>query len=279
MKTFRPTSAGVRQKTVADFSVLTKATPEKRLVTKLASTAGRNSQGRVTSRFRGGGHKRKYRLIDFYRDKLEIPAKVQAIEYDPNRSAHIALLAYADGEKRYIIAPESLKVGATLLSSNQATEIEPGNALPLGKIPVGTNIYNVELKPGAGGKLSRSAGTFSQLVAKEDRFATIKLPSGEVRRVQIECRATIGSVGNAAHENITIGKAGRTRWLGRRGHTRGTAMNPVDHPHGGGQGRDSGGRHPVSPWGKPTKGKKTRHNKRTDVFIVTRRKKGRNSKS
>ncbi len=271
MKTFRPTSAGVRQKTVADFSMLTKSTPEKSLTTKYSNSAGRNGKGHVTSRFRGGGHKRRYRLIDFYRDKLEVPAKVQSVEYDPNRSAHIALLAYADGEKRYIIAPESIKVGATILSSANLTEIEPGNAMPVGKIPVGTNIYNVELKPGAGGKLSRSAGTFSQVVSKEDRFATIKLPSGEVRRVQVECRATIGSVGNADHENISIGKAGRTRWLGRRGHVRGTAMNPVDHPHGGGQGRDSGGRHPVSPTGKPAKGKKTRMNKRTDVFIVSRR--------
>ncbi len=271
MKTFRPTTAGVRQKTVADFSMLTKKQPEKSLTVKYSNSAGRNSHGRVTSRFRGGGHKRKYRLIDFLRDKLDIPATVNAIEYDPNRSAHIALLSYKDGEKRYIVAPESLKVGATVVSSNSVAEIEPGNAMPLAKIPVGTNIYNVELKPGAGGKLSRSAGTFAQLVSKEDRFATVRLPSGEVRRIQMECRATIGTVGNAGYENISIGKAGRTRWMGKRGHVRGTAMNPVDHPHGGGQGRDKGGRHPVSPWGKPTKGKKTRHNKRTNFFIVSRR--------
>lgn len=273
MKTFRPTTAGVRQKSVADFSMLTRSKPEKSLTSKYSNASGRNSQGRVTSRFRGGGHKRRYRLVDFYRDKIDIPAKVQSVEYDPNRSAHIALLAYADGEKRYIVAPESIKVGATVVSSNQLTEIEPGNALPVGKIPVGTNIYNIEIKPGAGGKLSRSAGTFAQVVSREDKFVSIKLPSGEVRRIQVECRATIGTVGNAGHENISIGKAGRTRWLGRRGHVRGTAMNPVDHPHGGGQGRDSGGRHPVSPTGKPAKGKKTRQNKRTDVFIVTRRNK------
>lgn len=277
MKKFKPTSPGVRQKTVADFSVLTRSKPEKGLVSKLVRKAGRNSHGRITSSSRGGGHKRRYRLIDFNRSKLEIPAKVQSVEYDPNRSAHIALVAYADGEKRYIIAPEALKVGATIISTNGTAEIEPGNAMLLKNIPIGTNIYNVEIKPGAGGKISRSAGTFCQLLGREGKFAAVRLPSSEVRRIQVDCRATIGSVGNAGHENITLGKAGRSRWLGRRGHTRGTVMNPVDHPHGGGQGQDRGGRHPVTPWGKPTKGKKTRHNKRTDVFVMTPRKR-KNSK-
>ena len=273
MKKFKPTSPGVRQKTVADFSVLTTDKPEKSLVRKLSKKAGRNSYGRITSRYRGGGHKRRYREIDFRRDKIGVPGKVATIEYDPNRSAHIALINYVDGEKRYIICPRDLKVGAMIVSSNEPGEIEIGNAFLLKDVPVGTEIYNLELKPGAGGKMVRSAGTYAQLMAKEGKFGLVRLPSGEVRKILLTCRATIGNVGNHGHENVKIGKAGRNRWLGRRGHTRGTVMNPVDHPHGGGQGQDRGGRHPVTPWGKPTKGKKTRQNKRTDVFIVTRRKK------
>lgn len=273
MKSFRPTSAGVRFKTVPDFSEITRSEPEKSLVEKLVRSGGRNAKGHITSRFRGAGHKRRYRIVDFRRDKLDIPAVVASIEYDPNRTARIALLNYADGEKRYIIAPEALKVGQTVTSYAKSGEIEVGNAMPLSEIPVGTNVYNIELKAGAGGKLVRSAGTYAQLMAKEGDYALIKLPSNEVRKVRIECRATIGNVGNADHENMTIGKAGRSRWMGRRGHVRGTVMNPVDHPHGGGHGKDHGGRHPVSPWGLPTKGYKTRQNKRTNQFIVKDRRK------
>lgn len=273
MKSFRPTSAGVRFKTVPDFSEITRSEPEKSLVEKLVRSGGRNAKGHITSRFRGAGHKRRYRIIDFRRDKLDIPAVVASIEYDPNRTARIALLNYVDGEKRYIIAPEALKVGQQVMSYAKSGEIEVGNAMPLSEIPVGTNIYNIELKAGAGGKLARSAGTYAQLMAKEGSYALIKLPSNEVRKVRIECRATIGNVGNADHENMSIGKAGRSRWMGRRGHVRGTVMNPVDHPHGGGHGRDHGGRHPVSPWGLPTKGYKTRQNKRTNKFIVKDRRK------
>lgn len=273
MKSFRPTSAGMRFKTVADFKEITCVTPEKSLLEKLVRSGGRNAKGHITSRFRGAGHKRRYRIIDFRRDKLDIPAVVASIEYDPNRTSRIALVNYLDGEKRYIVAADGLKVGQRIVSSNKSVDIETGNALPLREIPVGTNIYNIEIKPGAGGKLVRSAGTFAQLMAKEGGAALVKLPSGEVRKILIECRATIGSVGNADHENISIGKAGRSRWMGRRGHVRGTVMNPVDHPHGGGHGRDHGGRHPVSPWGLPTKGYKTRNNKRTDKFIVKDRRK------
>lgn len=273
MKTFRPTTSGVRQMSVSDFAEITKSYPEKSLVQKLVRHAGRNNQGHITSRFRGAGHKRRYRLIDFKRNKLNVPATVIAIEYDPNRSARIALLTYADGEKSYIIAPSELKVGQKVIASENPGDIEVGNSLLLKDIPVGTSIYNIELKPGAGGKLARSAGTFAQLMAKEDTYALIKLPSNEVRKVLLTCRATIGSVGNADHENLSIGKAGRSRWMGWRGHTRGTVMNPVDHPHGGGHGRDHGGRHPVTPWGKPTKGYKTRNNKRTNKFIVKDRRK------
>ncbi|MCP5463673.1 MAG: 50S ribosomal protein L2 [Deltaproteobacteria bacterium] len=275
MRKFRPTSAGVRFQTVSDFKEITRSEPEKSLTEPLTSKAGRNSHGRITSRYRGGGHKRRYRIIDFKRNKLDIPATVVSIEYDPNRSANIALLNYVDGEKRYIIAPEGLKVGQTVLSSNDAIDIEVGNSLPLKHIPVGAGVYNIELKPGAGGKMVRSAGTSAQLMAKEGTYALIKLPSGSVRKVLVACRATIGSVGNRDHENLTIGKAGRNRWLGRRGHVRGTVMNPVDHPHGGGHGRDHGGRHPVTPWGQPTKGFKTRKNKRTSKFIIEGRTKSR----
>lgn len=269
-KSFKPTSPGRRFMTVADFSGLSKAGPDKSLTVPLKRTGGRNNFGRITSRFIGGGHKRRYRLIDFRRNKLDVPAKVASIEYDPNRSARIALLNYLDGEKAYILAPDGLKVGDSVISSEQA-DIRPGNTLPLKRIPLGTQVHNVELKKGKGGQLARSAGTFAQLMAKDGDYALLRMPSGELRRVLIECFATVGQVSNLEHENISLGKAGRSRWLGRRPHNRGTTMNPIDHPHGGGEGRTKGGRNPVTPWGIPTKGYKTRKNKRTSVFIVKRR--------
>jgi large subunit ribosomal protein L2 len=271
VKKFNPTSPGRRFQTGHDFAELSKDRPEKSLTVGLRSTGGRNNQGRLTSRFMGGGHKRLYRLIDFRRDKMDIPARVAAIEYDPNRTARIALLHYADGEKRYILAPNGLAVGARVVSGPSA-DILPGNALPLKGIPLGTTIHNIELKRGRGGQLVRSAGTAAQLMAKEGGYAQVRLPSGEVREVHIDCYATIGQVGNLEHENVTIGKAGRNRWMGFKPHVRGVAMNPVDHPMGGGEGKTSGGRHPTSPWGWKTKGMKTRNNKRTDGFIVRRRK-------
>jgi large subunit ribosomal protein L2 len=271
LKQFNPTSAGRRFMSTLAFDEITKDAPEKALTHTIKRTGGRDNRGRTTAWFRGGGHKRRYRLIDFKRDKHGVPAKVAAIEYDPNRSARIALLHYLDGEKRYILCPDGLTVGRTVLSGGTA-DILPGNCLPLGSIPAGTVIHNVELKKGKGGQLVRSAGASAQLVAKEGEYAQVRLPSGEVRKVHVECLATVGQVGNIDHKNISSGKAGRTRWLGRRPHNRGVAMNPVDHPHGGGEGKTSGGRHPVTPWGKPTKGFKTRNNKRTDVFIVKRRK-------
>ncbi len=274
MKTFRPFTPSRRFMTVVTREEITKQTPEKSLTAIHQKTGGRNNTGRVTSRFIGGGHKQSYRLIDFKRDKAGIPAKVAAIEYDPNRSARIALLNYADGEKRYIIAPLGLEVGKTVMSGPDA-DILIGNSLPLKNIPAGTFVHNIELKPGKGGQMARSAGTLAQLVSKEGGIALLKLPSGEVRKVQLECAATIGQVGNTDHENESLGKAGRTRWLGKTPHNRGVVMNPVDHPHGGGEGRTSGGRHPVSPWGQPTRGFKTRNNKRTDQFIVTRKSKKR----
>ncbi len=270
IKTYKPTSAGRRHQTCSTFEEITSTTPEKSLLVNLKKTGGRNHFGRITSRHIGGGHKQKYRIIDFRRDKRDIPAKVATIEYDPNRSARIALLNYADGEKRYILAPLDLKVGDTIIASTTA-DIKPGNALPLKDIPLGTIIHNVELKIGKGAQLARSAGTFAQLMAKDGKYAQVKLPSGEVRMVLQECLATIGQVGNIDHENVSIGKAGRSRWLGNRPKVRGVAMNPVDHPHGGGEGRTSGGRHPVTPWGIPTKGYKTRTNKTTDRFIVKKR--------
>jgi large subunit ribosomal protein L2 len=271
IKSYRPTSPGVRFMTRLDFSEVTKDRPEKGLTEGRARSGGRNSEGHQTLRFRGGGHKRRYRTIDFRRDKRGIPAKVAAIEYDPNRSARIALLYYADGEKRYILAPAGLTVGSTVIAAEKA-EIVPGNALPLKSIPLGAEVHNVELKPGHGGQIVRAAGASAQLMAKEGKYATLRLPSGEMRLVLVTCWATIGQVGNADHSNVDIGKAGRTRWSGRRPHVRGTAMNPIDHPHGGGEGKTKGGRHPVSPWGQPTKGYKTRRNKRTTRFIVKRRK-------
>ena len=271
IKTYKPTSPGVRFMTRLDSEAITKSAPEKSLTKGISRSGGRNNQGRETLRFRGGGHKRRYRNIDFKRDKREIPAHVASIEYDPNRSANIALLVYADGEKRYILAPVGVSVGTTLIAAEKA-EIIPGNALPLNNIPLGSTVHNVELKPGHGGQMVRAAGASAQLMAKEGKYATLRLPSGEMRMVLRTCWATIGQVGNVDHGNVSIGKAGRTRWSGRRPHVRGTAMNPIDHPHGGGEGRTKGGRHPVSPWGQPTKGYKTRRNKRTTRFIVKRRK-------
>jgi large subunit ribosomal protein L2 len=272
VKAFKPTSPGRRFQTVSDFSEITKSTPEKSLLAPLKKTGGRNSNGRITSRHIGGGHKRRYRIIDFKRDKLDIPARVASIEYDPNRSSRIALLNYMDGEKRYIIAPFDLKVGAEIQSGEKA-EISIGNALPIKNIPVGTLVHNVELKIGKGGQLIRTAGASGQIAAKENKYAHIKMPSGELRLIHVECYATIGQVGNADHKHISIGKAGRKRWLGKRPKVRGVVMNPVDHPMGGGEGRSSGGRHPCTPWGKPTKGYRTRKNKSTDKFIVRRRRK------
>jgi large subunit ribosomal protein L2 len=271
LRKFNPTSAGRRFMTVLTYDEITKSTPEKALTEPKRRTGGRNSKGHITMWWRGGGHKRRYRIVDFRRDKRDIPAKVAAIEYDPNRSARLALLHYTDGEKRYILWPEGVKVGQTVLTSDSA-DILPGNCLPLRAIPAGTMIHNIELRQGKGGQMVRSAGGAAQLVAKEGEYAQVKLPSGEVRQVSVECFATIGQVGNIDHKNVSVGKAGRTRWLGRRSHNRGVSMNPVDHPHGGGEGKTSGGRHPVTPWGKPTKGAKTRNNKRTQRFIVKRRK-------
>ncbi len=274
VKRFRPTTPTLRYKTVASFAEITKTVPEKSLLEPLRKRGGRNNQGRLTVRHRGGGHKRMYRIIDFRRNKHGIPAKVASIEYDPNRSARIALLFYVDGEKRYILAPDKLTVGEMLMSGDTA-EIKSGNALPLKRIPLGQTIHNIELRRGAGGRLVRSAGGSAQLMAREGRYAHIRLPSGEVRLVDAECYATIGQVGNLDHEKIVIGKAGRTRWLGRRPKVRGVAMNPVDHPMGGGESKSSGGRHPCSPWGQPAKGGKTRRKKASDRLIVTRRKKKR----
>lgn len=274
IKKYRPTSPGRRFMSVSAFDEITTDTPEKSLLTPLHRRAGRNHQGKITVRHQGGGHKRRYRLIDFKRNKDNVPAKVATIEYDPNRSARIALLHYLDGEKRYIIAPHGLKVGDRVVSGPDA-DIRVGNALPLANIPVGTVVHNIELQPGKGGQLARAAGASAQLMAKEGAYAQVRLSSGEVRLVRLECRATIGQVGNLDHENINLGKAGRSRWLGHRPTVRGVVMNPVDHPHGGGEGRAPIGRKsPMSPWGKPTLGKKTRKkNHRTDKYIVRRRKK------
>ena len=272
LKKYSPTTPGRRFMTGADFSELTTTSPEKSLLRPLRKTGGRNSKGRVTIRHRGGGHKRRYRLIDFKRDKFGIPAKVMSIEYDPNRTARITLLQYADGEKRYILAPLGIKVGDTLTSGPDA-EIKPGNALPLTNIPLGIPIHNLELIPGKGAQMVRSAGGSAIMMAREGAFARIKLPSGEIRLVRVKCMATIGQLGNLEHEGITLGKAGRKRWLGRRPKVRGVAMNPIDHPHGGGEGKSSGGRHPSTPWGKPTKGYKTRKkNKASGKYIVVGRK-------
>ena len=270
IRKYKPTSPGRRFQTCSDFEELTSAIPEKSLLRPLKKKGGRNCYGRITSRHIGGGHKRRYRVIDFRRDKSEVPAKIASIEYDPNRSSRIALLCYLDGEKRYIIAPSKLEVGDIVVSSDRA-DIKPGNTIPLKNIPLGSLIHNVELKIGRGGQLIRSAGTYGQLMAKEEGYAQVRLPSGEVRKILLDCKATLGQVGNIEHENISIGKAGRTRWLGRRSKVRGVAMNPVDHPMGGGEGKSSGGRHPCTPWGIPTNGHKTRTNKKSDKYIVKRR--------
>ena len=271
IRAFKPTSAGRRFYTVSDFAEITTDSPLKKLTEGKSSTGGRNHYGRITSRFRGGGHKQRYRIVDFKRAKIGIPARVAEIEYDPNRTARIALLHYADGEKTYILAPDGLKQGDTVLSSRLA-DIRPGNCLPLGDIPAGTMIHNIEMRKGKGGQMVRSAGTAAQLMAKDSTYAQVKLPSGEVRKIHVLCRATVGQVSNLEHQNISLGKAGRARWLGRRPHNRGVTMNPVDHPMGGGEGRTSGGRHPCSPWGQLSKGLKTRNNKRTDAMIVKHRK-------
>src|SRR6266403_784405 len=267
IRKYNPTSPGTRFQTVQVFDEITTQEPHKPLVEPMHSTGGRNNQGQLTSWWRGGGHKRMYRLIDFKRDKRDIPATVATIEYDPNRSARIALLTYADGEKRYILQPLGMKVGDTIVAGDNV-DILPGNCMPLKSIPLGTQIHNVELRPGKGGQIARSAGAFAQLVAKEGDYAQLRMPSGEVRRVPVVCMATVGQVGNVEHENVSFGKAGRSRWKGIRPHVRGVAMNPVDHPHGGGEGKTSGGRNPVTPWGQPTRGYKTRHNKRTKKMIV-----------
>jgi len=273
IRRFKPTSPGVRSKTVSTFEKVSCDRPAKNLLLPLKENAGRNNQGRITVRFRGGGHKKRYRIIDFKRDKDTVPAKVASIEYDPNRSSLIALLHYVDGEKKYIIAPDQVEVG-DILTSGQGSEIKPGNALFLKDIPVGTIVHNIELKVGKGGQLVRSAGGWAQIMAREGKYTHIKLPTGEVRMIFSQCKATIGTVGNKEFEIIKIGKAGRNRWLGKRPHVRGVAMNPVDHPMGGGEGRSSGGRHPVSPWGVPAKGYKTRKKRHiTDKFIVKKRKK------
>ncbi len=274
VKSFKPTTPTRRFQTYLTRDEVTKDRPEKSLTTGKKRSGGRDAKGLISSRVRGGGHKESYREVDFRRDKHGVPAVVASIEYDPNRTAHIALLNYADGEKRYILSPTGLEVGRTVTSGPEA-DILVGNALPLKNIPSGTVVHNIELKPGKGGQMARSAGAQAQLISKEGDIALLKLPSGEVRKVQIDCMATIGQVGNLEHENVSLGKAGRSRWKGRRPHNRGVTMNPVDHPHGGGEGKTSGGRHPVTPWGQPTRGFKTRNNKRTDRWIVTRKAKKR----
>lgn len=273
LKKFKPTTSSLRFRETSDFAEVTKEKPERSLVGANAGSGGRNVHGHMTVRSRGGGHKRKYRVVDFRRDKLGAPGRVAAIEYDPNRSARIALIHYVDGEKRYIIHPAGLRVGDTV-RAGPGSEVKVGNALPLTEIPLGTFVHNIELKPGRGGQMARSAGTYAQIMAKEEGFAHLRLPSGEIRLVHLECTATVGQVGNVEHENVSSGKAGRSRWLGRRPRVRGVAMNPVDHPHGGGEGKaPQGNPHPVSPWGQPTKGYKTRKkNKPSDKYIVRRRK-------
>jgi large subunit ribosomal protein L2 len=270
LKKYKPTSPAQRGLVLVDRSALYKGKPVKGLTEGLSKSGGRNNHGRITVRFRGGGHKRSYRMIDFKRQKADMPATVERLEYDPNRTAFIALVKYEDGELAYILAPQRLAVGDMVVSGNRV-DVKPGNAMPLANIPVGTIVHNVEMKPGKGGQIARSAGTYVQLVGRDHGYALLRLSSGEQRMVPGTCMASIGAVSNPDHSNITIAKAGRNRWLGKRPHVRGVVMNPVDHPHGGGEGRTSGGRHPVTPWGKPTKGKKTRRNKATDKFIVRRR--------
>jgi large subunit ribosomal protein L2 len=272
IKTFKPMTPGQRGKTGFTFDEITRTKPYKKLLVSLKKSGGRNNLGRITIRFRGGGHKRQYRLIDFKRNKFDVPGTIESIEYDPNRSTRIALVKYSDGERRYILAPVGMTVGDSVISASDEAEILPGNSLLLKKIPLGTNIHNIELYEGRGGQIARTAGSQAILMAKEGSYALIKMPSGELRNIRLACRATVGQLGNVEHGNIKIGKAGRNRWQGKRPHVRGTVMNPVDHPHGGGEGKTKGGRIPVTPWGKPTKGYKTRKNKRTQKFIVKRRK-------
>ena len=272
LKKYNPTSPGQRNLVTVDRSDLYKGKPVKKLTQGLTKTGGRNNSGHITSWQKGGGHKRRYRMVDFKRTKRDIEGIVERIEYDPNRTAFIALVNYSDGDQGYILAPQRLSIGDKVISANRA-DIKPGNAMPLSSIPVGTIVHNVELKPGKGGQIARSAGTYVQLIGRDQSYSILRLASSEVRRVRSECMATIGAVSNSDQQNIKIGKAGRNRWLGKRPHVRGVAMNPVDHPHGGGEGKTSGGRHPVTPWGKPTKGKRTRSNKSTDRLIVRRRKK------
>ena len=271
IKTYKPITPGLRGRTGYAFDELTTDKPYRKLVASLKPSGGRSSSGRITIRFRGGGHKRKYRIIDFKRDKFEIPGTIETIEYDPNRTARIALVKYEDGERRYILAPVGIKLGDPVISTEQEADVLPGNSMKLRNIPVGTIIHNIEYKIGRGGQIARSAGAAVTLMAKEGKYALLKMPSGELRKIILDCRATVGQLSNVEHSNIKIGKAGRTRWRGRRPHVRGTCMNPIDHPHGGGEGKTKGGRIPVTPWGKPTKGYKTRRNKRTQKFIVKRR--------
>lgn len=272
-KTYRPVTAGLRHRTGHTFEELTTERPHKSLLKSFSKSGGRDSRGRLSIRNRGGGHKRLYRIIDFKRDKIDIPGAIETVEYDPNRSAFISLVKYRDGERRYILSPLNLKVGQEVVSSNAQVDILPGNAMPLRFIPLGTIIHNIEMKKDKGGQIAKTAGAGAQILAKEGDYAQVRLPSSEIRKIHLDCRATIGQIGNLDHQNISIGKAGRSRWMGRKPHVRGTAMNPVDHPHGGGEGKSKGGRHPVSPEGIPTKGYKTRRNKRTQVFIIRRRSK------
>ena len=272
-KTYRPVTAGLRHRTGHTFEELTAEHPYKPLLNSFSKSGGRDSRGRLSIRNRGGGHKRLYRIIDFKRDKIDIPGSIETIEYDPNRSAFISLVKYRDGERRYVLSPLSLKIGQEVISSNTQVDILPGNAMPLRFIPLGTIIHNIEMKKDKGGQIAKTAGAGAQILAKEGDYAQVRLPSSEIRKIHLDCRATIGQIGNLDHQNIAIGKAGRSRWMGWKPHVRGTAMNPVDHPHGGGEGKSKGGRHPVSPEGIPTKGYKTRQNKRTQVFIIRRRSK------
>ncbi len=273
IKTYRPVTSSLRQKTGLTFEELTTREPHKPLVQSLKKSGGRNLRGRISIRHRGGGHKRLYRIMDFKRDKIDIPGIVETIEYDPNRSAFISLIKYRDGERRYILSPENLQVGQTVISADRQLDILPGNAMPLRYIPMGTIIHNIEMRKAKGGQMAKAAGSGAQILAKEGDYAQLRLPSSEIRKIHLDCRATVGQVGNINHQNISIGKAGRNRWKGKRPHVRGTAMNPIDHPHGGGEGKAKGGRDPVSPWGQPTKGYKTRRNKRTQKYIVRRRSK------
>lgn len=273
IKTYRPTTSSMRQRSALDFEEINTDKPYKPLVKPQKKFGGRNSRGHISIRYHGGGHKRQYRMIDFKRDKFDIPGEVETIEYDPNRSAFISLVKYKDGERRYILTPKKLNIGERVVSSNNQVDILPGNSMPLRYIPVGTLVHNVELRKGKGGQMAKSAGAGAQILAKEGKYAHVRLPSSEIRFVHLDCRATIGRVSNVNHQNIMGGKAGRSRWKRRRPHVRGSAMNPIDHPHGGGEGRAKGGRNPVSPWGKPTKGYKTRKNKRTQPYIVRRRSK------